>query len=388
MEDHSIPDFKKRLKKRMIVMLVIVLILFGGLFAFNIIRGVMIKKFFANFQPPPVTISSAKVQSVAWQPFIEAVGSVVAVNGVDVTSEVAGLVVGISFQSGDEVKKGDLLVQLDDRTDHEDLKNFQAQLKLAQLDFGRQSQLLAKSATAQQNLDSARATLDQMKANVARTEVLIDQKAIKAPFDGKLGIRQVNLGQYISPGTQVVTLQNLDEVFVDFSLPESSIPKLYVGQPVQVKVDAYGAKLFDGKITAINSKVDSDTRNVLVRATFPNPDHQLLPGMFGNLQVLLPTKENVLTVPQTAITYNLYGNSIYVIEKTTTKDGKTLLTAKLKYVTVGDRRLNQVAILKGVNAGDEIVTSGQLKLTDGAIVEINNSVDVTQFNDSLLTNPE
>lgn len=351
----------------MIIMIIVLVIVFGGIFGWGLVRSIFMKRYFATFQPPPVTISTAKAKSAVWQPFIEAVGSVIAINGVQVTSEVPGMVVKINFQSGQMVKQGDPLIQLDDSTDQQDLKNFQAQLTLAQITFRRQSILYKGRNVAKADLDQARATLEQAQANVGKTQVLIEKKNIKAPFSGKLGIRMVNLGQYIEAGTGIVSLQSMDPLYVQFTLPEQYLNALRVGQPIEITVESQGKKLFTGKINALNAEVSTDTRNILVQATVPNPQYLLYPGMFADVSVILPQQQNIITVPQTAVIYNLYGDAVYIV-----KSGK----AYIRYVTVGERRNSEVAILKGLQTGEEVVTSGQLKLSDGVQVVVNNSIDL------------
>lgn len=365
------------LSRNMIIMIIVLLIVFGGIFGWGIIRSIFIKRYFANFQPPPVTISTAKATAVVWQPYLSAVGSVVAINGVQVTTEVAGLVEKISFESGQMVKQGDPIIQLDDAEDRQDLKNFQAQLDLAQITYRRQSILYKGNNVARADLDQATASLQQAQANVGKTLVLIDKKNIKAPFAGKLGIRLVNLGQYIAAGTAIVSLQSMDPLYIQFSLPEQNLNVLTVNQPIEIRVESEGDKVFIGKISALNSEVDANTRNILVQAVVPNPQYLLYPGMFANVRVLLPQKENVIAVPQTAVIFSLYGDAVYVVKpEGKDKEGKPILKAHLHYVTTGERRGNEVIILKGIQAGDEVVISGQLKLNEGAPVLINNTIDL------------
>lgn len=355
-------------------MIIALVIVFGGIFGFDYARSYFMGKFFASFEPPPAVISATKAKSETWTPAIDAVGSLVAVNGVDVSAETSGMVVKIFFQSGDSVKKGQPLVQLDDRADQQDLKNFQAQLALAKINYDRSQKLYKQKAVSEAQRDTDKAKMQEAVASVAKTEVLISEKLIKAPFAGKIGIREINLGQYVSPGSSVVTLQLLNPLYVQFYLPQQDYKDLYVNQPIELTVDAYPDKKFKGKITAINAKVDTNTRNILIQASLPNDGNLLVPGMFANTKVLLPKQDNVITVPQTAISFSLYGDSIYVINQDgKDKKGKPILKVKREYIKVGDRRAGQVAILSGIKAGDEIVTSGQLKLQDGMRVEINNS---------------
>lgn len=368
------------LAKRMRIMLIIVIGIFGLIFVFDIARNLVMKHIFAHFALPAVTISSSKATLKTWTPTINAVGSVVAVNGVDVSPEVAGSVMAIHFQSGQMVTAGQPLVQLDDRTDQQDLKNFTAQLTLSQLNYNRQADLIKTKSTAQSSLDEASAQLQEAQASVDKTKVLISQKLIAAPFSGKIGIREVNLGQYVSPGTTLVGLQSMDPLFVQFTLPQVHFKQLYMNQAVTIEVDNYPGKIFQGKITAIDASVDVQTRNILVEATVPNKDLQLYPGMFANVEVMLPTKENVITVPQTAVSFSLYGDSVFTITPDgKDKDDKPIFKVHRRYVTTGDRRGNEIAVLKGLKTGEEVVTAGQLKLEDGVQVHIDNSVKLPEL---------
>lgn len=347
------------------------LVLFLGTFIFYGVKTVMIRAFMKNFKEPPVTVSAEKAVLKTWHPLLTAAGTLKASNGVDVNSQVSGQITAIYFESGVHVKQGDVLLQLDDSVDQQALLRDQAALRYNQVDYNRKTALLKQKAVAQSAVDSAKAAYLQSEAAVESDKVLIAQKKIKAPFAGKIGIRQVNVGQYITSSTAIVSLQALDPLFVDFSLPEQNLPLLQVNQIVMVHVDAYPNEAFQGKITAINSAVDVNTRTIAVRADVPNATEKLFPGLFANVDVVLPTENNVLTVPQSAVTYSMYGDSVYVIE---TK-GKEK-TAVQKYVLVGDRRDNVVAITKGIQAGDEVITSGQLKLHPGSTVVENNTVNL------------
>lgn len=370
---------KKHLTSRMIIMIIALVIIFGGIFGFGVVRSIFMKKYFASFSPPPATISTAKARTIAWRPAINAVGSIVAINGAEIEPKVSGKVVKIGFESGQMVKAGDFIIQLDDDEEKADLENLTAQLKLAEITFRRQSILFKQQAVAAAGLDEARASLQQLRAQVAKAQELVVNKRITAPFAGRLGIRQVNLGQFLAAGTAIVSLQSMDPLYVNFSLPQQYLPDLYVGQDVQLQTDAFGAELFPGKINALNAEVNVNTRNILVQATIPNPKLKLYPGMFTNVNVLAKAPQQVIVVPQTSVTYNLYGNSVFVVKaESKDKEGKPILKAFAQYVTTGDNVGNEVIITKGLQAGDEVVTSGQLKLTDGAQVIINNSVDLKQ----------
>jgi membrane fusion protein (multidrug efflux system) len=372
---------KSPLAKRMIIMIMIVGILFGLIIAYNILRAIIMAHFFEQFKSPTLTISSAKATAKTWQPMINAVGTLVAVNGVDVTSQVSGQVVSIFFESGQFVKAGQPLIKLDDRTDQQDLKNFEASLKLSQINYQRQIDLLKTKSTAQSSVDQASAQLQEDQAQAQKTMILIDQKLIKAPFDGKIGIRQVNLGQYISPGTALVNLQSLNPLYAQFSLPEQYFKALYVNQPIEMTVTTYGDKIFTGKIRSIDSEINSQTRNLTIQAVIPNDQLQLYPGMSANINVLQPQQLNVITVPQTAIDFSLYGDSVFILvkdDKTKDKDGPVYVVHR-RYVTTGERRDNEIEVTKGLKPGEEVVTSGQLKLDDGTHVKINNSVNINSL---------
>lgn len=363
--------------KRMIIMIIALFLVFGAIFGWNGLRSYFIKEFFATYQPPPVSVSTTIAKIQTWQPFIPTVGTLNAVNGVSISPEIAGKVVSINFKSGQVVVKGNLLVKIDDSVEQADLKNNQAELKLDALQFKRIADLYKTKAASKSQLDEAQAKFTQAKAAVDKTQAIIAQKYIKAPFAGKIGIREVNVGQYVSPGQKLVTLQSLASLFVNFSLPEQDFNKLYVGQSIKLKIDTYPSQTFSGKINAINAEVEVATRNILVQALIPNKDNKLVPGMFANIKILLPEQKNLITVPQTAISYSLFGDSIFVIEKKgKDKKGKPKLIVKRKFVKLGMRRNNSVAVLSGIKAGDEVVTSGQLKLQNNTHVVINNTVKI------------
>lgn len=344
-------------------------------FIFYGVKLFIVHLFMKNYQVPPVAVSTVKAELKTWHPYLTAAGSLKASNGVDINSQVSGQIVSIHFQSGTHVQQGDLLIQLDDSMDQQTLARDEAALRFDTIDFKRKAILLKENALAPSAVDAAKATFLQAQAAVQADKVAIAQKKIRAPFAGKLGIRQVNIGQYITSTTNIVTLQAVNPLFVDFALPEQDLPLLQNNQSVSITVDAYPNQSFDGAISAINSAIDVNTRTIAVRAVIPNQKETLYPGLFAQVHVILPAVDNVITVPQSAVTYSMYGDSVYVVEqKGKTKRGKPLLIAVQKYVTVGHRRGNVVAITKGIKAGDEVVTSGQLKLHPNAAVMINNSV--------------
>ena|SRR3990167_1497646 len=369
------------MKKRMVVMIIALVIVFGGLVAWNMVRTMMIKRYFATYEAPSITLSAARAQVVTWSPELPAIGQLQAINGVNVTAQNAGQIVKIFFNSGDFVKAGQPLVQQDLRVEEEILKNYQASLQFNEVMYRRDLNLSKKGFVAKSDLDQILSQYQQAAANVAKTKVTIDQMTIKAPFDGKLGIRQANLGQYLSPGDAIAPLQQLNPLRVIFTLPEQSFSQLYPKQVIQLTTDAYPNQIFMGSITALNSEVNEDTRNIQVEAMISNPELKLYPGMFANVNVILPQKKNVVVVPQTAVNYDLYGDSVYVLEpapvKEEDKKKEKVYIPKKMYVQPGDRRGAKVVIKDGLKGGEWVVTSGQLKITDTTTVIINNSVDIT-----------
>lgn len=365
--------------KRMAWMITALVIIFGGLVAYNLVRSYFIKQYFASFEPPPVTISTATAKSQIWRPFATAVGTLSAQNGVVLSAEVQGLVAEIYFQSGQLIHKGDLLIKLRDDVDVSDLKNAEANLQLAKIDFDRQKDLLDKDATSRSLVDNAKAKYQQAQAALDHATAVLAQKHITAPFDGKIGIRQINLGEYVSAGQQLVSLQALDPLFLGFDLPEQQLKQLQVGQAVELQIEAHPNQDFSGKITAINSTVDPKTHTIAVQATIPNQQGILYPGLFANVKIIMPQQQRVVTVPQTAVSYSLYGDTVFVVEpKGKDKTGKPILIAKKVYITSGDQRGAEVAILKGLTSGQQVVISGQLKLQNDTRVIINNNVDLSQ----------
>src|SRR3989338_2755032 len=341
--------------------------IFAATFIFYGVTTAVIHWYLTHYEEPPIYVSTEKAELTTWSPYLSAVGSLKASNGVEVNSEVSGQILSIDFQSGQHVKQGDLLVQLNDQVDQKTLEKDQAKLRFDKIDYERKQILLKDNAVARTAVDAAKAAYLQSEAAVASDNVMIAQKKIRAPFSGKIGIRQVNVGQYITTGTSIVTLQALNPLYVDFSLPEQDLPNLKNGQDVNLKVDAYPMHSFQGKIIAINPLIDVNTRSIAIRAIIPNQNEMLYPGLFAEVKVILPELQNVITVPQSAISYSLYGDSIYVVEnKGKDKKGKPNLIAVQKYVKVGERRDNVIAILNGIQAGEEIVTSGQLKLHPNA----------------------
>ncbi len=363
------------MKRRMTIMLVAVGIVLAGIFGFQAFKAVMIKKFMSALSNPPQTVSTAKAATSAWQPTIEAIGSLRAVNGADLSLEVSGVVDSISFNSGDDVAEGALLLKLRSDDDAAKLESLQATAELNQITYDRDQKQFKLQAVSQATLDTDDANLKNAKAQVAQQQAILDKKSLRAPFAGHLGIRAVDLGQYLGAGTTIVTLQALDPVFVDFFVPQQSMDQIRLGQTVTVKIDAFKDQSFTGKITAVNPKVDASSRNVQIRATLGNADHKLIPGMYATIDIATGAPKNYVTLPQTAITYNPYGDTVYIVDrKTDGAGGKPQLFARQNFVTTGSTRGDQVAVLKGINDGDEVVTAGQLKLRNGSPILIDNSI--------------
>lgn len=371
--------------RNMSIFIIVLVLVFGGLIAFNLFRAYMIAQFEKNFTPPPVTISTSLAKEIDYQPRLTSVGSVTAINGVTISPELAGVVEKINFNSGDMAQAGQSLVEMDTDLDEQDLKNNQAKLNLDQLDFQRKKRLYQTGAISVSDYDLALSNLQQTQAMVAKDQVTIAKKDIKAPFAGKLGIRRVNLGQYLNPGDAIVTLQQMDPLYVNFELPQQNFPLLHIGEKVMLNVDLYPDQQFEGQVTAINSQVTQQTRNIEVQATIPNPEAKLYPGVFANVTVFLPGSQKVVVVPNTAIAYSLYGDLVYVISPTgkTDKD-KALYQAKSVAVKTGDVIGNDVVINSGIKAGDVVANSGQLKLENDAKVYVNNEVQLNPIPDKKL----
>jgi membrane fusion protein, multidrug efflux system len=364
--------------KRMVIMLVAAAIVFGGIFGFQLFKGAMIRKFIAAASNPPQTVSVTRAGYSEWQPRIEAIGSLRAVKGADLSLEVSGVVESISFNSGDDVEEGAQLLKLRTADDVARLESLQAMAALSEITHERDQKQFKMQAVSQATLDTDAANLKNARAQVVQQQAIIDKKNLRAPFAGHLGIRAVDLGQYLGPGTVIVTLQALDPIFVDFFVPQQAVDEVRLEQAVTVHVDAYKGETFLGKIAAINPKVDTGSRNVQVRATLKNPDHKLLPGMYATVEIATGSPQNYVTLPQTAITYNPYGDTVYVVDgKGTDAEGKPQLIARQTFITLGPTRGDQVAILKGVEDGDSVVTAGQIKLHNGSVILIDNSVTPT-----------
>jgi membrane fusion protein, multidrug efflux system len=355
----------------------------GGLYYFQfVIKPQMVKGFIAAaFTPKPTAVTAEKATKETWAPSLPAIGTLHAYQGIDIAPQIAGVVKAVHFKSGDDVAVGAPLVDIDDSVDQADLKNGMAQLRNADVTLERQQQLVVGGSTAKAQVDTALATRDSAAASVERTKAIIAQKTIVAPFPGRLGISKVDIGQYVAVGFSMVTLQQLDPIYVDFSTPEQSLKTLALGQEARLTVDAFPNQTFTGKIGAIDARVSQDTRNVLVRAEFANPDHKLLPGMFAQVDVASGEPKEVLTLPRTAIVYSLYGDNVFVVKPAPPKEGeaqaatadkKDNLIVERRFVRVGATKGERVAILEGVQEGELVVTSGQIKLQPNFPVTVDN----------------
>jgi membrane fusion protein, multidrug efflux system len=365
--------------KRMVIMLVAVAIVFGGIFGFQAFKASMIKKFMTAMGSPPQTVSATKAAYGEWQPKLEAVGSLRAVLGAELSLEVAGVVDTITFNSGDDIEQGKLLLKLRAGDEVAKLESLRAVAELNEITYERDQKQFKMQAVSQATLDTDAANLKYAKAQVAQQQAILDKKFLRAPFDGHLGIRAVDLGQYLSAGTPIVTLQALDPIFVDFFVPQQSVDHVRLGQTVTVKVDAFKDQSFAGEISAINPKADAGSRNVQIRAALKNPDHKLLPGMYATVDIATGAPQSYITLPQTAISFNPYGDTVYVVDsKAADAAGKPpQLIARQTFVTTGPTRGDQVAVLKGIDEGDLIVTAGQIKLHNGSSILIDNSITPT-----------
>jgi len=364
------PKRPVRMVRWFIIVGLLLVLLVGAFVGFNAFRSKMIAQFFATNKPPPATVAVAETKSEVVPNLLKAVGDLVAVHQVNVTSDVSGRITEILFTAGTDVKAGSPLVQLFDAPEQGDLASFKAQATVAQLSLDRAKQLASRQFGPQSTVDSAQAAYDQAGAGIAKTQAIISQKLVRAPFDGELGVRHVEVGQYLTAGTQIVTLTDLSAVYANFTTTEKERATLQVGQTVRVVVDAYPARRFEGKITTIEPQINTDTRNIRIQATIENPDHVLKPGMFATTTVVLPDKPAVVTVPETAVDYTLYGDSVYLITEKKADDGKTSLTAVRTFVRTGDRIDGRVVITNGLKPGDRVVAVGQLKLQSGAAVAI------------------
>jgi membrane fusion protein (multidrug efflux system) len=350
-------------------------IIFGfGFVKFTQIQGFITMAKSGAFEPPPTAVTTDVAKQSEWQPTLESVGTATAVNGVTVSTDLAGIVRQIAFESGNKVRAGDLLVRLDTTQEEAQLHQSEAQRDFVAVTLKRDKDLVEKHAISQSDYDNAEAAYRQGQAAVDQFNALIARKTLRAPFDGVAGIRQVNLGQYLREGDPIVALQAFDPIYVNFSLPQQDLGKLAVGQSVALRVDAFAGQSFDGAITAINSMVDQATRNIQVQATFKNPDWRLRPGMFAKVSVIMSEKQNVVAIPATAIHYAPYGDSIFVVSELKDPQGKEYKGVKEQFIKTGQSRGDMIAIVSGLKPGEEVVTSGVFRLKSGARISVNNQI--------------
>jgi membrane fusion protein, multidrug efflux system len=376
----SVPTPKKRRPPYIRAILIAILLLVAiigvlGYFKVTQIMGFVALAKSGAFTPPPTAVTTAIAAQSEWQPTLDTIGTVTAINGVTVSTDLAGIVDKIAFTSGTVVKAGDLLVHLNTDQEQAQLEQAQAQLDLSRLTLNRDRDLLAKRTIAQQDYDTAEATYRQNEATVDQYKALIARKTLRAPFDGVVGIRQANLGQYLNTGDPVVTVQSFDPIYVNFTLPQQDLSKLACQQEVELRLDAYGDTVFSGKINAINAMVDQATRNIQVQATLQNSDQKLRPGMFAKVSVILPEREPVIALPASSIHYAPYGDSIFIVsDEKDEKTGKSTKIVKEQFVKLGAAKGDLISIKSGIKPGEEVVTSGVFRLKSGAAVIINNQI--------------
>jgi len=375
------------MSRRFIITAAVIATLLGGLGYFQFVfKPQMIRSFLSQMTPPPATVTAEPARSERWSERLTSIGTLIAYQGVDVTSQVAGIVTEVLIESGTEVEHGTRLVQLDTSVEVADLASAIATRREAEVAYARQTDLMNKKVTSEANLDTARAKQETAQAAVKRIEAVIAQKAIAAPFSGRVGIRKVEKGQYVSAGMALVSLQALDPIRADFPMPEQHIGKLRAGQPIELTVDAYAREVFKGEIQSLDARVAQDTRTLLVRAILPNKERTLLPGMFANVTALVGQPADVVTLPRTAVTYSLYGDSVYVAKPASEASGgkgvgaaakaepaSAQLVAERRFVRTGQVREDRVEITFGLAVGEEVVTTGQLKLNPGAAIRIDRS---------------
>jgi membrane fusion protein (multidrug efflux system) len=363
--------------KPLVIVVLLVVLVIGIVFAWQGFIGVMTKKFMAGMATAPQTVSTVVAKKSTWQAQIRAIGSLRAVRGADLSAQASGVVDEIAFDSGNDVPAGKVLVKLKPNDDYAKLEQLQASAELADQTLKRDREQFTAQAISQATIDTDVSSLKSAKAQVVAQQALIEEKVVKAPFAGRLGIRQVDLGQYLAAGTTVVTLQALDPMLVDFYVPQQALQHLKVGQAATATVDTYAGETFKGQIESINSKVDAASRNVQVRASFKNADRRLVPGMFASVAIDSGDSSSQITLPQTCITYNPYGDTVYLVSHAKGTDGKDHDTVEQHFVKLGATRGDQVAVLSGVNEGDVVVSAGQIKLRNGSNIVVNNAVQPT-----------
>jgi membrane fusion protein (multidrug efflux system) len=359
------------MKKRLIITTAALLILVAILASIKALQiGAMVDQGKKQV-PPSETVTTAVVGSRSWESELSAIGTLTAVQGVTVAAELPGKIVRISFEPGSPVKKGDLLVSQDTAPEEAELPGAEAQLRMAQADLDRAAKMVPEKIISQADYDKASANYEQALSRVNGIRTVISKKTIRAPFNGRLGIRQVNLGQILKEGDPIVTLQSLDPIYVDFTLPQQRMALLRIGLPVRVVCDAFPGVTVEGRITAVDPLVESETRNIRVQATVLNKDELLYPGMFVNVAIGLPIRENVMIIPGTAVLYAPYGDSVFIVSADTEGKGKVL---RQQFVRLGQKRGDYIAVSSGLGEGEEIVSTGVFKLRNGQAVAVDNSL--------------
>jgi multidrug efflux system membrane fusion protein len=370
---------RRKVAVRFVLMALLLTLVGGGLYGFEKFREGMIAKFFAGNVPPPATVSTVLAVAEPMPRTLDGIGTVVAVHQVTVAPEVGGRITAIQFESGATVKAGAPLLQLNDGPDRADLAAARAQETYAQVTLDRSQTLAVKNFGTRQSVDQSQSQLDAARAAIAHADAVIAQKLVRAPFSGQLGVRQVEVGQYLAAGTAIVTLTDLDQLYVNFTLPEQARSMLAPGQSVTFRADAFADRTFNATLTTIEPQIDSGTRTIKIQASLQNPDHRLLPGMFAKVQVVLPPQPGVVTLPETAVDYTAYGESVYLVrDGSPGADGKPSLKAVQSFVKTGPHHDGNIAILEGVSAGDRVVTAGQVKLHNGAAVVLVNDTALTK----------
>lgn len=362
------------MSRPMRIMLISLVILFGLIFLYKFIAGLLMRHFFATHANPVVTVSTTVVKEVPWQQHLNAVGSARAIRGVNVTTELAGMVQKIYFTPGADVKEGEVLVQLNADTEIGQLQSLKAQVEVARITYERDKQQYAIRAVSKQQLDNDFYNWHNLIGQAASQAATVAKKTIRAPFTGRVGVSNVNPGQYLNVGDTVTNLQTLDPIWVDFYLPQQNLALLKLGEEVTVTTDTFPNQSYKGTITTIQPAVDSSTRNVQVEATIANPKFELAPGMFTRVEVKVGEPATYLTLPTAAISFNPYGDIVYIVNETKDEDGKKVLSVRQSFVTTGETRGDQITILSGLKAGQTVVSSGQLKLKNNSRIRVDNRI--------------
>jgi membrane fusion protein (multidrug efflux system) len=358
--------------KRFVIAFIVLLIVFGGIFGYKAYKGYEIGMMMKTMKYPPATVSVAVSKIGSWQPYIHTIGNVTAINSVNVTTQIAGQVNGIYFKSGEFVKKNQLLVTFDDSLQLAQLKQYESQLIINKFNYLQYKKAYKKNAVSKASYIQMLSVLKQNEAEISQTKVTINDMAVKAPFSGILGIRNstsVNLGQYIQPGANIIPLYSINPIYIDFTMPQNDLHSLKINQKVKVELDSYH-KTFIGRVKTISIDVNTVSRNITARVIINNGGMFLRPGMFVSGKVFLPVIHNVITIPSTAVTYNPYGDYVYLVSK-----NGAGYTVKTDYITTGEQRNGKVVVLKGLKSGETVVTAGQVKLRNGIPVAINNKIN-------------